>query len=110
LPPPRMSLPDDLLSGGFVDLGDRARFLHARHGLGSAHKNGRFGGLDGAARGYRQCDSRHTFIVRDIGDDDEIVVTEAVPTSNKLTPDGLARSAAYGVCGLLSWAAQESAT
>jgi hypothetical protein len=96
-----MSLPDGLLSGGFVDLGDRARFLHARHGLGSAHQNGRFGGLDGSPRGYRQRDRRHTFIVRDIGDDDEIVVTEAIPTGNELTPDGLTRCAAYGVSTVL---------
>jgi hypothetical protein len=50
--PLRKSKPDNLLSGGLVDLGDRVGLLHARHGLSSAHEHGRVRGLDGASRGY----------------------------------------------------------
>src|SRR5258705_3026784 len=89
------------LSGWLVDLGDRVRLLHTRYRLGHGHQHGRLGGLDGASCGNGQRDGSHALIVRDIGDDGEIVVTEAIPTTDELTPDGLAGRTAHGFNSVL---------
>jgi len=89
------------LSSGLVDLGDGLRLFHACNGLGPAHQHSRLGGLDGAPDGNGQCDSGHAFIVWYVADKDEVVVAEAVPPTNKFSPDGFARRAAYGLNAVL---------
>jgi len=93
--------PATCLTGGLIDLGDRVGLLHARYRLGSGHQHGRLGGFDGASCGDGHRDRRHGLIVRDIGDDEEIVLTEAIPATNELAPDGLAGSAAHGFNAVL---------
>src|SRR5260221_974757 len=93
--------PTTCLSGWLVDLGDRVRLLHTRYSFGPGHQDGRLGGLDGASCCNGQRDGSHALIVRDIGDDGEIVVTEAIPTTNEFTPDGLARSTAHSFNSVL---------
>src|ERR1700688_5061280 len=78
------------LSGRLVDLGDRIRLLHSRYRLGPGHQHGRLGGLEGASCGNGQRDGGHALIVWDIVDDGEIVVTEAIPTTNEFAADGVA--------------------
>src|ERR1700687_1906839 len=77
------SYPTTCLSGGLVDLGDRVRLLHSRYRLGPGHQHGRLGGLEGAPCGNGQRDGGHALIVRHVGDDGEIVVTKAIPTTNE---------------------------
>src|ERR1700730_3117732 len=88
-------LPRRRLSGRLVDLGYRVRLLHTCYCFGPGHQHGRFGGLDGTSCGNSQRDGSHALIVRDISDDGEIVVTEAIPTTNEFAADGLARSTAH---------------
>jgi hypothetical protein len=112
LPPGQHPNPTTCLTGGLIDLGDRVGLLHARYSLGPGHQHGRLGGLDGASCGNGQRDRSHALIVRDIGDDGEIVVTEAIPTTNELAPNGLAErrpTASTRFSGFLSWAAKDSA-
>src|SRR6476661_1552384 len=78
------SQPATSLTGGLIDPGDRIGLLHARYRLGPGHQHGRLGGLDGASCGNGQRDGGHGLIVRDIGDDGEIVVAEAIPATNEL--------------------------
>src|SRR5690242_11900957 len=84
------------LSGRLIDLGDGVRLLHSPEAFRPRHQNGCLAGLDGAACGYSQSNCRHTFVVWHIGNDDEIIVAEAIPTANEFAPDRLTRRPAYG--------------
>jgi hypothetical protein len=72
--PCRRSAPSDneavQLTGGLIGLGDGIRFFEGCHAFR------RPAGLDGAARGDAQRDRRHASVVRHIGDDDNVILTE----------------------------------
>jgi hypothetical protein len=102
--PERLTFLEELsggLSSGFVDPGYRFRFLHTRYRLGAGHQHGRLGRFDGASCGDGQRDGGHALVVGDIRDDGEIVVTEAIPTTNEFASDGLAGGTAHGLDSVL---------
>jgi serine/threonine protein kinase len=90
-----------IASRGLVDLGNRLRLLHPCHGLRPSHQHGCLGGLDRAPGGDGQRDSGHALIVRHVGDEGEIVVTEAVPGADKFATDRLTRRMADGFNAIL---------
>ena len=88
--PVRLPAGDDLTSR-LIRLGDSRCLLQGSQDFFARHQYGRLAGLDSAASSYGQRDSRHGFVVWHISDDDEIIVTEAIPTSQQFSADGLAR-------------------
>src|SRR3954447_7717062 len=84
------------LSGGCVYPGDCIRLLDASHTFGTRHQHSGLGGLDSSARGNRQCDRSHALVIGHIGNDDQIILAEAIITTDKFAPDGLARRTAHG--------------
>ena len=91
----RLPKGDDLTSR-LIRLSDSGCLLQGSQDFFARHQYGRLAGLDRTASSYGQCDSGHGFVVGHIGDDDEIVITEAIPTSEQFSPDSLARLAAHG--------------
>jgi hypothetical protein len=69
---------DDLTSR-LIGLGDSGCLLQGPQDFFACHQYGRLAGLDRAAGSYSQRDSGHGFVARHISDDDEIIVTEAIP-------------------------------
>jgi hypothetical protein len=97
----KSDLGDDLLSGRLIGLGDVGRLLHGPNSLRPRHQYRRLAGLDGAACGYSHRDCCHTLVVRHIGDENEIIITEAIPTTNQFAPDGLACRTSRGFNSVL---------
>ena len=74
-----------------VDLRNISYLFHGLHGLRARHQRSRSTVFDGAPRSYRQRNGRHTLIVRDIRDENEIKVAEAIPCAYHFASDSLAR-------------------
>src|SRR5712691_569377 len=85
---------DDLTSR-LIGLGDGGRLLESSQDFRACHQDGRLTGLDSATGRYSQRDCRHAFVVGNISNDDEIIITEAIPTAKQFAADGLARLTAY---------------
>src|SRR6202043_210434 len=93
--------PTENLSSGLVGFGDSASLLHGAHGLRSRHRHSRLANLEGSTGRKSQRDCRHALIVRHVGDEDAIIVAEAVPAIHELAPGGLARLRAAGFKAIL---------
>ena len=76
-----------------VDLRNISYLFHGLHGLRAGHQRSRSTAFDGAPCSYSQRNGRHTLIVRDIRDENEIKVAEAIPCSYHFAADSLARLA-----------------
>jgi len=85
-----------LLFGRSVDRRDISYLLHGLYGLCACHQWSRSTVFNGAPSCDRQRNGRHTLVIRDIRDENEIKITEAIPCADEFASYGLACLAANG--------------
>ena len=89
------------LSGGSINFGDGLCLLHGLDALCPGHQFGRLTGLEGTARTNCERDCRHAFVIRHVGDDDEVIVAKAQPSADEFATYSFARRFPYSFDSVL---------
>jgi hypothetical protein len=101
-----------VLTGGTIGAGDGPSLCHSRHAFRSGHQGSRLAALEGAARDNSERERCHTFGIRHVGDDHEVIYSPKQYHPPISFPPAASHTVRATVstrfCGFLSWAAQDS--
>ena len=89
------------LSGGLITFDDGLRLLQGRHKFRPGHQCSGMAGLDCATRRNRYGDGSHALDVRHVGDQNNVIVALAVPTTDHFASDRISHLPSNGFNAVL---------